>query len=430
MYKISDTSINESFNIPTKSNYFKRKVLLFNQRFIQYKKYINIVIISFLVIIILKFIWIGLQIYIRNKELLLIPCHKDSYQKKYVTFNLNEVNEFIKLCNNGTLIYPTTNRVEKPKITALIPVYNSNKYIKTAIRSIQNQNMPEIEIMIVDDFSTDNTLNILKLLEKEDSRIKIIKNFRNRGTLYSRSIGALYAKSNYIMTLDNDDIFLNGIFNKCYEEAKNKDIDIIEFATCKAKMNSLFKKNYCKLNDFIKHKEINTVIKQPELSNFIYKKIDDKYCLIDAYLWGKIIKADIYKKALEKIGEEIYSQKVCISEDRIVDFALFRVANSFKYIENLGIIHYENPASVGSIWQKKNKLNEELINIISMYNLTKNSKDVIFPAITFQKIWKPLYLTPSNKILAKNIYDKLMSNINLEIKIKKLLKKLIKKYLN
>ena len=430
MYKISDTSFNETLNVPTKRNYFKRKVLFFNQRFIQYKKYINIVIISLLTIIILKFIRIGLQIYIKNKELLLIPCHKDSYQKKYITFNLNEVNQFIKLCNNGTLINPIVNIVEKPKITALIPVYNSHKYIKTAIRSIQNQNMPEIEIIIVDDFSTDNTLNIVKLLEKEDSRIKIIKNSRNRGTLYSRSIGALYAKSKYIMTLDNDDIFLNGIFIKCYEEAKNNNIDIIEFATCKAKMNSLFKKNYCKLNDFIKHKEINTVVIQPELSNFIYKKIDDKYCLIDAYLWGKIIKAEIYKKALEKIGEEIYSQKVCISEDRIVDFALFRVANSFKYIENFGIIHYENTGSVGSIWKNRNKLNEELINVISMYNLTKNSKDVIFPAITFQKIWKPLYLTHSNKILAKNIYDKLMSNINLDNKIKKLLKNLIKKYLN
>ena len=93
-------------------------------------------------------------------------CYRtgNSYQKKYITFNLNEINEFIKLCNNGILINPTSNMVEKPKITALIPVYNSNKYIKAAIRSIQNQNMPEIEIMIVDDFSTDNTLNILKLL--------------------------------------------------------------------------------------------------------------------------------------------------------------------------------------------------------------------------------------------------------------------------
>ena len=156
--------------------------------------------------------------------------------------------------------------------------------------------------------------------------------------------------------------------------------------------------------------------------------IDRYYCLIDAYLWGKIIKATLYKRALQEIGEEIYTKRVCVSEDRIVDFALFRVANSFKYIEKFGIIHYDNPVSVGSIWKKKNKLNEELINIMSMYNLTKNSKDVIFPAISFQKIWKPSYLNPLSKILAKNIYDKLISNKNLDDKIKTLLKNLIKNF--
>ncbi len=284
------------------------------------------------------------------------------------------------------------------------------------------------KFLLVDDFSNDNTLNIINLLKKEDQRIKIIKNNRNRGTLYTRSIGALYSKGKYIMSLDNDDIFINDIFNICYEEAEKNNIDIVEFAACKAKIKSLFTKNYCKLNDFIKHKEDNKVIRQPELSNFIYKKIDDKYCLIDAYLWGKIIKANLYKRALEEIGEEIYTKRVCVSEDRIVDFALFRVANSFKYIEKFGIIHYDNPVSVGSIWKKKNKLNEELINIMSMYNLTRNSKDVIFPAISFQKIWKPSYLTPLSKMLAKSIYDKLISNKNLDDKIKILLKNLNKNF--
>ena len=403
----------------------KREALIIKIKFNLYKKYISFTV-SILIIAILKFIWKKIRVFVKNKNLLLIPCQKDSYKNKYIYFNLRQVNEFIKLCNNGTIINPIFNIKEKPKIIALIPVYNSNKYIKPAIRSIQNQNMTDIEIIIVDDFSSDNTLNILNILKKEDLRIKIIKNNRNRGTLYTRSIGALYSKGEYIMSLDNDDIFINDIFNICYKEAENNNIDIVEFATCKAKINSLFTKNYCKLNDFIKHKENNKVIKQPELSNFIYKKLDDKYCLIDAYLWGKIIKANVYKKALEEIGEEIYTQKVCISEDRVVDFTLFRFSKSFKYIEKFGIIHYDNPVSVGSIWDKKNKLKEELINIMSMYNLTKNSKDVIFPAISFQKIWKPSYLTPSSKVLAKSIYDKLISNKNLDDKIKTLLKNLIK----
>ena len=92
----------------------------------------------------------------------------------------------------------------KPEITAIITCYNSQKYIKTAIRSVQNQLFADIEILVVDDGSIDNTHSIIKKLEKEDKRIKIIKNKYNRGALYSKSIGILNAMGKYIMILDSD----------------------------------------------------------------------------------------------------------------------------------------------------------------------------------------------------------------------------------
>ena len=107
-----------------------------------------------------------------------------------------------------------------PKITVIIPVFNASRTIKPAIRSIQNQNMIEIEILLVDDFSTDNSLEVINEMMLEDKRISLIKNKVNKGILYSRSIGALNARGRYIMALDNDDLFLFGIFNKCYNEAK------------------------------------------------------------------------------------------------------------------------------------------------------------------------------------------------------------------
>ena len=58
----------------------------------------------------------------------------------------------------------------------------------------------------------------------------IIKNNENRGTLYTRSIGALNAKGKYIMSIDNDDFFMPDIFNICHEEAENNNINIIEFS--------------------------------------------------------------------------------------------------------------------------------------------------------------------------------------------------------
>jgi len=96
-----------------------------------------------------------------------------------------------------------------PKISVVIPLYNCRNVILRAIRSVQNQNMNDTEIILVDDLSKDNTSSYVDQLQQEDSRIKIIKNKKNMGTLYSRSIGVLSAKGEYIFSLDNDDMYLD-----------------------------------------------------------------------------------------------------------------------------------------------------------------------------------------------------------------------------
>ena len=74
-------------------------------------------------------------------------------------------------------------------------------------------------------------LKLIKKLKDEDKRIKIITNKKNRGALYSKSIGILKAKGQYIMILDSDDLFINeNIFNICYNEAIQEGIDLIEFS--------------------------------------------------------------------------------------------------------------------------------------------------------------------------------------------------------
>ena len=94
-------------------------------------------------------------------------------------------------------------------MSAVIPVYNSKNYIEKAVRSIQNQNIKDIEIILINDKSKDDTLNIIQNLQKEDQRIKIIDNKQNKGILYSRCVGTLAAKGKYIFPLDNDDMFLD-----------------------------------------------------------------------------------------------------------------------------------------------------------------------------------------------------------------------------
>lgn len=90
-------------------------------------------------------------------------------------------------------------------ITIIIPTYNADKFIAKAINSLQNQTYSEIEILIVDDCSTDNTLETCYKLQQIDKRIKIISKSKNAGVGNSRNIGIRNAKGKYIMFLDSDD---------------------------------------------------------------------------------------------------------------------------------------------------------------------------------------------------------------------------------
>ena len=90
-----------------------------------------------------------------------------------------------------------------------MPLYNCENTIESSIRSIQYQNFTKIEIILFNDFSNDNTSNIIRNMKRNDKRIKIVDNKSNKGTLYSRSIGVLISKGKYIFNLDNDDMYFD-----------------------------------------------------------------------------------------------------------------------------------------------------------------------------------------------------------------------------
>ena len=109
---------------------------------------------------------------------------------------------------------------ENPIITNIIPTYNYVKTIVASIYSIQYKNFTNIEIIIVDDFSTDHSKEIIKEIKTNDKRIQLIENKKNMGTLYFGYLGVLLSKGNYILSLDNDDLFFNeDIFDFLYKQA-------------------------------------------------------------------------------------------------------------------------------------------------------------------------------------------------------------------
>lgn len=270
--------------------------------------------------------------------------------------------------------------------------------------------MTDYEILLIDDCSSDNSIEIIENIKKEEPRITLIKNQKNKGTLYSRSLGALYSKGEYIMSLDQDDLFTDNILNLCYKEANRNNIDIVEFSALCIDESSFFKINSKPIIAyFSQFKKDGLIVNQPQLSKFIYKKIGNKrYLLIDALIWGKCIRTKVYKKALELLGEEIYMKNVCWSEDRIVNFALFKVANSFKFINHYGIIHRRYRFSYGNYINKEKIgkiINDEFVNVLSKFKISCNSVDKKIAYFELQNLLDKYYqyLTKKKRNIFKNI---------------------------
>jgi len=115
------------------------------------------------------------------------------------------------------------------KVSVILTVYNGEKYIYECMESVIHQTLDEIEIICIDDSSSDNTLNILGKLQNEDDRIKVISNQFNLGAGASRNKGLEIAKGEYIIFLDADDIFEKDMLEKAYSKAKRCEADICIF---------------------------------------------------------------------------------------------------------------------------------------------------------------------------------------------------------
>ncbi|WP_051200752.1 glycosyltransferase family 2 protein [Butyrivibrio sp. XPD2002] len=129
--------------------------------------------------------------------------------------------------NNIQCIY-TASTVLLPCISVVIPVYNCEKYIESALCSVIQQTLFEIEIICVDDGSTDNSLSILKKYAEEDGRISIYHQ-DNRGQSAARNIGISKAKGEYIYFMDGDDLIDITALSTLYKYSMQRGLDVLYF---------------------------------------------------------------------------------------------------------------------------------------------------------------------------------------------------------
>lgn len=311
---------------------------------------------------------IKIIIIIINIYFISISLNKDNFRTQI----LRKARKFMNLCleqklNNN---FNKTNNMDNPKISVIIPVYNCQNSIKITINSIQNQNISDFELILVNDFSKDNSLKIIEKLSQQDKRIKIINNNKNMGTLYSRSIGTLKAKGKYILPLDNDDLFMDeDIFDFAFNESEKGNYDILGFHAIRGPN---YKPRLSDMIDDIYHDNPNNLILvQPELGVHSVTK-NGKYDINNIHIWGKCIKTDIYKKAINSLGKIKYSYFVSWAEDTSMVFILFNIAKSYKFISKYGVFHLMSKNTACYTQSNANKLFGEIFFLDTLFDFSKN----------------------------------------------------------
>ena len=116
----------------------------------------------------------------------------------------------------------------KPKVSVVIPVYNTEKYLEATLQSIRNQTCCEIEIIVIDDGSTDCSAEIVRGAADEDGRIVLVSQ-PNRGLSLARNAGIARASGEFVYFMDSDDLLEKDALETCYRKCTEQRLDFVIF---------------------------------------------------------------------------------------------------------------------------------------------------------------------------------------------------------
>ena len=209
----------------------------------------------------------------------------------------------------------------KLEISTIIPTYNSQDYIGDCIESVLNQKFLPIEIIIVDDGSKDNTIEICRQYEKRYNIIKVIEMHINQGVSVARNAGIEIAKGNYIHFMDSDDTIEECMYSDFADILKTVKADVVISGI----------KN-------IYEKENNIIIEEADKS-VLYEQFDGiakflkEICVSKGKIWGlNVIWNKLYRKDIITTNNIIFNNKINLGEDFIFNCNFFEKVNSIQLI--------------------------------------------------------------------------------------------------
>lgn len=231
----------------------------------------------------------------------------------------------------------------RPKVSICIPVYNVEHLISRCLDSLVNQTLVEIEIIIVDDCSPDNSMSVVSEYAQRDNRITVLTHEKNRGLMAARRTGYMAAKGDYIMFCDSDDSMVGNAAEIMYNASVESDADIVS----------------CNVT-YIEASGKETIIQSSirygndKISVFKSLLLDD----LSHNLWGKL-----YKRELLQNYSYITYENFTNGEDACLFYQVVNNCNKMVHLDKAVYRYYQNSTSSTNI-----KLKEQALKNIILTN--------------------------------------------------------------
>jgi glycosyltransferase involved in cell wall biosynthesis len=297
------------------------------------------------------------------------------YQKREDQLNYID---FCKICLEGQLINKT--KIEynnKPIISVIIPSYNKKNFLIKSIRSIQNQNFQNIEIIIVNDASTDNSTSVFNYLLQSDPRVRIFHHMTNMGCWRTRLDGILYSRGDYIILFDAGDLYEdNYVLTDAYNIIQKYNLD-----SCKFLFRVIRSFNYVQNSRIFFHVGKNSkIIYEPEN----IKNIDRKIFTNWGNIWNRLVRANIYTKAIYLLTDLMLNIHKNVWDDLWFNHIVRRASYSYALYERIGYVYLQDGRGEGSPQSRseieKSKIVKEYIGFL-YYDYTFEPKNESIPTI-------------------------------------------------
>ena len=254
--------------------------------------------------------------------------------------NQIDSNKFFNICNQEKLINNAKIKYSgNPLISIIIIIFNKENEIIKSLRSIQNQSFKNIEIIIVDDCSTDNTSHILESLLTTDPRIRIFTHLKNMGAWRSRLDGFLYSNAPYVIHFDCGDLYAdNLVLEDAYYFVTKYNLDSLRFSFILTRSKDiLYYKN--RIVDF-KKRDLKIVYGRRHYNIYGYRF---------GTIWNRLVRANIFIKGLDYLDEYILNAYKNLFEDRWWNTLANNASYSYLMINRIGYIYLKIPGGEGHL---------------------------------------------------------------------------------